>query len=148
MFIIPTIEEKALTPELGGEFGDLKLWVRPYLSDEQKKESRKYWVSEFDKKSHVKTPIYDGLKFIQALDEILLSLVVGWENCEQEFNEENKTLLLRLADDLTAQDIDEEIKDVEGNPTGNFKTRKARLGEFVMKFASNSENFKKKRANT
>lgn len=146
-FVIPTIEEKALTPELGGEFGELRLWVRPYLADEQKKESRKYWVSEFDKKSHIKTPVYDGLKYIENLDNVLFSLIVGWENCEQEFNEENKSLLIRLIDDMTEQDVEDIVKDDEGNPTDNKITRKARLGEYVMKFASDSANFKKKLKN-
>jgi len=144
MFIIPTIEEKALTPQLGGEFGELQLWVRPYLSMEQKKESKRFWTSEFDKKSHVRTPVYDGLAFINALDEILMSLVVGWENCETEYSEENKQLLLRLADDLTDQDISEPEKDADGELTGETKVRKARLGEYIMKFASDSVEFKKK----
>lgn len=148
MFIIPTIEESATTPELGGEFGDMCLIIRPYLASEQKKESKKYWETSFDAKSHVKTPVYDGLKFINALDDILMSLVIGWENVEQAFSEENKQLLLRLADDLTGQDIEEDEKDSDGELTGNKISRKARLGEYIMKFASDSTNFKKKLKNT
>jgi hypothetical protein len=148
MFTIPNIIEKALTPELGGEFGDMKLWIRPYLSAEQKQESRKYWETDFDKKSHMKVPVYNGLAFIENLDNILASLIVGWENVEQEFTDENKSLLLRLADELTGQDIEEDEKDKDGELTGNKITRKARLGEYVMRFGSDASNFKKKQPNT
>lgn len=144
MFVIPTIQESAETPEIGGEFGDLILICRPYLAVEQKKESKRFWTTEFNSKSHVKIPIYDGLAFINALDDILMSLVIGWKNCEQEFNEENKTLLLRLADELTGQTIDEDEKDAEGNPTGNKIPRKAKLGEYIMSFCSKADHFKKK----
>lgn len=144
MFILPQIIEKALTPELGGEFGELALWIRPYLSAEQKMESKKFWKSEFDSKSHIRTPVYDGLAYINALDDILMSLIVGWENCENPFDEENKQLLLRLADELTGQEIEDDEKDKDGELTGNKVTRKARLGEYVMRFASNADNFKKK----
>jgi hypothetical protein len=147
-FIIPTIEESATTEELGGEFGELKLIIRPYLSQEQKRESKKYWEVDWDKKSHVKRPSYNGLLYINALDDILLSLVIGWENCENEFNEENKKLLLRLADDLTDMEIEEDEKNEDGELTGEKKTRKAKLGEWIMHFASDSSQFKKKLKNT
>jgi hypothetical protein len=147
-FSIPTIQESAETPELGGEFGDLILIIKPYLSAEQKQEARKYWETEWDKKSHIKQPVYNSLAYIENLDNILSSLIIGWKNCEQEFNEENKSLLLRLADELTSQDIEEDEKDKDGELTGEKKIRKARLGEYVMKFASDSTNFKKKLKNT
>lgn len=137
MFLLPKIIDKALTPEIGGMFGDLKLWIKPSLKEEQKRKILNYSDNVFDPKTHTKEIVFDQMKFFEKLEDETLSLIVGWENVQDEYSEENKRTLINLADELTDQDI--EVKDEEGKSI----TRKARLFEYIVNFASNIQNFRK-----
>lgn len=132
MFVLPDYQERALTPELGGRFTDLRLWLRPVLKLDRDAVRAKAVNLGSGK------PEFDWGRMLSETDALTVGLVVGWENTPTPYTPDNAARLRFLADEETG--IDKPVPEAAPPDT---VPEKYKLFEYIMAFASNLENYEK-----
>lgn len=122
-FNLKKYEEQALTPELGGAFGDMKLLIRMTTPEVRSERFRKYAKQNGDKLE------YDLVSIASDSALLSVSLIVGWENVDDPFSFDLRDKYIPLMlDDLTGHTL-------EG------KEKPATLSEYVIAFSGDRKNF-------
>lgn len=132
MFVLPDYSERALTPELGGRFSDLRLWLRPMLKSDRDAVRAKAVSMDAGK------PAFDWGAMLSETDALTVRLIVGWENTPTAYTPETAGKLRILADEYTG--IDKPLP--EASPPDAVPD-KYRLFEYIVAFASDLGNFEK-----
>jgi hypothetical protein len=128
MFTLADLVESAWTPELGGAFKGLQLCVKPYLFEEQKRDSLQLYGKDGR-----------GLDLLGNFDRQVAAikrLIIGWRGTPDEFGPDKLSALISHYAG-TAVNVPGKATPEAPDP----KPITLPLYTYVLEFAANPENY-------